>query len=187
MQGVTKNQNYSILTENPSQFVYKITRITGTTDTYNLWIKVTGPDSIRDFKANNIPLGPNTSHTVIPYFDGPTGKQVVVQLDNGNDGSVDDTIMLANVTGINQIFRNSEEVKVYPSPFVERITVELATKEARQYHVSVSDITGKNKYRQSFNQKALNIPTEQWASGLYMITVFNDAGQIIYIEKLIKE
>jgi len=187
MQGVTMNQNDSIHTENPSQFVYKITRITGSTDSYNLWIKVTGPDSIRDFKANNIPLGPNTSHTVIPYFDGPTGKQVVVQVDNGNDGSVDDTIMLANVTGINQIFRNSEDVKVYPSPFDERITVELATKEIRQYHVSVSDITGKNMYRQSFNQKRLNIPTQQWALGLYMITVLDDAGQMIYIEKLIKE
>src|SRR5690606_18535229 len=113
--------------ENPSQFVYKITRISGAADNYDLWLKVTGPDSIRDFKATNIPFGPNTSHTIIPYFDGPDGKQVVVQVDNGNDGSVDDTIMLANVTNVKQIFTISPEVKDYPSPFNEHISVEQVT------------------------------------------------------------
>ncbi len=191
VQGITMNQNDSILTENPAPFVYKITRITGANDTYDLWITVTGTDSIREFKANNIPLNANSSHTIIAYYDGPTGKQIAVEVDNGNDGTKDDTLFITATTSVPELFQNAAYVSVYPSPFTKDFTVEINQAARQVYQVSIIDMAGKTVLEQPYqaggNAQRVNIAASGLAAGSYLLSIADQQGRLIYRDKLIKQ
>ncbi|MBS1586135.1 MAG: T9SS type A sorting domain-containing protein [Bacteroidetes bacterium] len=185
-------QGDSILTENPSQFVYKITKLTAGNTTYDLWVYTMGADSVRQFINDGITLSGNTSHTIVPYYDGPNGTQTVVYVDQGNDGVYEDTLFLTYVpVGLDEVQKNADFIKTYPNPVQKQLSIAINRPQQGSYAVSLLDVLGRIVYKQQMNFKAGNdvqqIPVSNLAQGAYFIRISDDKGKNIYMEKILKQ
>jgi hypothetical protein len=185
-------QGDSLLTENPSQYVYKITKLTPGNTSYDLWLYTAGQDSVRQFIDNGITLTGNTSHTIIPFYDGPNGTQTVVYVDQGNDGIYEDTLFLTYVpVGLDEIQKNAEYIKTYPNPASKQLSIAINRPEQGTYAVSLLDVLGRVVYKQQMNFKAGNdvqqIPVGNLAQGAYFIRIADDKRKNIYMEKILKQ
>lgn len=185
ISGICAAPGDSIVTESPTEFVYKVTKVVGTTScAYNLstWTLYNG-DSVKEFHAD-IPLDPNSSHTIDPYYDG--GTQVVVSIDNGNDGSIDDTIVIAGwPVGIEKII-NEGGIKVYPNPVQDELTVEFA--HSGDYNIMITDVIGKVIYNNPVSATGkIKVPMAGYAAGVYLIQVADSKGAAILKNKIIKQ
>jgi len=185
-------QGDSLLTENPSQYVYKITKLTPGSTTYDLWIYSAGDDSVRQFINNGITLTGNTSHTIVPFYDGPNGTQVVVYVDQGMDNVYEDTLFVTYVpVEINEVPHNADYIKVYPNPAQKLVSVAINRPQQAMYTVSLLDVVGKVVYKQQMAFKAgedvQQVPVAGLAPGAYFIRIADDKGKNIYMDKIIKQ
>ncbi|HYD20658.1 MAG TPA: hypothetical protein VEB40_04210, partial [Flavipsychrobacter sp.] len=148
VQNITMNQNDSILTENPEQFIYKITRFGSTADTYDIWMEVTGTDSILTFHFDGVVMNGNSSHTIVPYFNGTSGTEVGIIIDDGNNGSQDDTLYIFATTVESQI-KNIDGIRVYPNPIQKQLSIEVTAAIDFSCNIILADIGGKAILKQN--------------------------------------
>lgn len=185
-------QGDSLLTENPSQYIYKITKLTPGNTTYDLWLYTAGQDSVRQFISDGIPLSGNSSHTIVPFFDGPNGTQVVVLVDDGNNGSYEDTLFVNYVpVALGEIKHNADYIKVYPNPVAKQLSVSINRSQQGLYTIAVLDILGREVYKEQRTFKAgadvQQISLGDLARGAYFIRIADDKGRNIYMEKILKQ
>ena len=185
-------QGDSLLTENPSQYIYKVTKLSPGNTTYDLWIYTAGNDSVRQFINNGITLTGNTSHTIVPFYDGPNGTQTVVFVDQGNDGSYEDTLFITYVpVDLNEVKHNADYIKVYPNPVQKQLSVSINRAQQGSYIVSLLDVLGREVYKQQMSFKAgtdvQQVPMANLAQGAYFIRIVDDKGKGIYMEKILKQ
>jgi hypothetical protein len=180
-------QGDSIVTENTSPFVYKITKVTGTANcTYDLTIFAAyNGDSVKEFHSQ-VNLDANTSHTIDPYFNGTNGTQIAVIVDNGLDGNTDDTLFVAGwpIGMENVIAKNG--IKIYPNPVQDQLTVEFSA--GGNYSFLVTDIVGKAVYNEAVSASGkTQIPMSQYPAGVYLIQVMDSKGTVLLKDKIIKQ
>jgi hypothetical protein len=84
-------------------------------------------------------------------------------------------------TGINVVSDNEVEFSAYPNPFANGINVDFTLQSASEATIAISDMLGRNVktvaatlYHAGSN--SVNIHTENFAPGLYTITIRTDAG-----------
>jgi hypothetical protein len=87
---------------------------------------------------------------------------------------------------------NVKEVKVWPNPFTDNISITLNSEANDQIKVTLMDYTGKtiqlNKYVVSRGNNQINVAgMKQLASGVYTIQISNTDGTTKYVQKLVKE
>ena len=100
------------------------------------------------------------------------------------DGSCSDTYcdsIFFEVSTTNIFNYNSNEIKIYPNPFNEYVTIE--TNYGRDYQIIIYDAFGReiestNCYKSKTHITSLN------ENGVYILTI-NESGKLIYREKLI--
>ena len=187
--GLTMNAGDSILTENPSHFVYKITRFGSTNDKYDLWIYMEGADSLRQFRMHDIPIDGNTSHTIVPYY-GPTGKTVVILVDAGNNGTIDSMITLTQTSlGIVNTRLPNGQVSIYPNPAHNMLTVAWKSDIPQGSSIIISDIAGRIVANKSTGGAAhsMTIPVNDLPAGAYIIRMMDENGNMLYGDKFVKE
>ncbi|MBS1586134.1 MAG: T9SS type A sorting domain-containing protein [Bacteroidetes bacterium] len=185
-------QGDSLLTENPTQYVYKITKLTPGSTTYDLWVYSAGDDSVRQFINSGITLTGNTSHTIVPFFDGPNGTQVAVLVDQGLNGTYDDTLFVTYVpVDLQDAPHNVDYIQVYPNPAQKQLSVAVNQPQQAAYMISLLDVLGRIVYKQQMNFKAGNdvqqIPVSNLPQGAYFIRIADDKGKNIYMEKVLKQ
>lgn len=187
---ITAQPGDSFLTENPSEYVYKITRIAGVgNDTYDLTVDVINNGVLNEFSTTGISLSGNSAHTIDPYYNGPNGPQVVVYIDNGLNGNFDDTLFVPQVSlSINNPVHTGNNIKVYPNPATKYVNITFGQDHAGAYNVILSDINGRVLYNKTTAENAseMQLPLNSYSSGVYMLTVTDSKGQILYRDKLIK-
>ena len=69
-----------------------------------------------------------------------------------------------------------KETQVYPNPASSFISVR--TKGV--FEVQVKDMTGKNMFMQADNLNELNIQTQDWPAGLYLVHIKQNDSQVLY-------
>ncbi len=186
------NQNDSILTENPSDYIYKITKISGGITTYNLTTYTFNNDTAKQFNANNIPLGGNTSH-IIDGFYGVHQNQTVIFVDNGLNGNFDDTLFVTEVpVGIlNSPLPYELDFNVYPIPVSNKLNIIGTRIPADNYSIVVCTIDGRILLNEHHaDQKGdihLGINTSSLAKGNYLLFVRNGNGDVVSRRKFTKE
>jgi hypothetical protein len=76
----------------------------------------------------------------------------------------------------------SFEVKVFPNPFDNQITIQLNEQLTSQ--LTISDVNGKVLLNQEYSSPQIVISTANWSNGVYIVTLQNERGMRIL--KLIK-
>ena len=181
--GVCAAQGDSIVTESETPFTYTITKVNGTTNCiYNLTVFAAyNGDTMKEFHSS-VPIEPNSTHTIDPYFNGTT--EIAVVIDNGNDGQTDDTLFVAGwPINIENVIKEGG-IKIYPNPVRDELTLEFAS--AGTYGVHITDIVGKTVYNNTLPTSGkIQLPMGQYAPGVYLIQVSDGKGTVLLEDKLI--
>ena len=105
------------------------------------------------------------------------------------DGLCNDTTNCIEVLldGVEQLTVHNLQLAVYPNPFSSQLTVAML-REAQNdnYEISITDILGRELFRQKSNLKSQIVNLNLLTSGLYFLKVTNQNG-ISLIKKIIKE
>ena len=87
---------------------------------------------------------------------------------------------------IDQLENPLAEVKVYPNPFSDFVTIEVNQLEIQRGVFKVFDTTGRLLQRQNFNTDRFTFHKKDLRTGIYFFTIEND-GQLISSGKLIAQ
>jgi hypothetical protein len=186
LSNICAAQGDSIVTESPSAFVYKLTKVTGTMScTYDITsFTLYNSDSIIEYHGSVL-LDPNSSHTIDPYFNG--GTELVVIVDNGNDGTADDTVFVAGwPLGVKENIIQKNGIKIYPNPVQNELSIEFPN--AGNYSIAITDVVGRTVYSNTavVTGGKIQIPMAQYPVGLYLIQVSDSKGTTLLKDKVIK-
>jgi hypothetical protein len=66
------------------------------------------------------------------------------------------------------------EVKIYPNPFNDQLTIQLDEQLTSQ--VAISDVNGKILLNEEYSSPENVISTANWSNGMYMVTIQNERG-----------
>ena len=66
------------------------------------------------------------------------------------------------------------DVKIYPNPFNEQITIQLDEQLTSQ--VTISDVNGKVLLNEEYSTPENSISTVNWSNGMYIVTIQNERG-----------
>jgi len=187
-------ENDSVKIENPDSNKIKL-RLFGTAKDYDIEINYVNENGIGRFGDFDVPLEANTSHTFVPDWSDVTNTDLMVLVDNGNNGTIDDTLYLENqVTGIGDdqgsllTPTNYNLAQNYPNPFNPVTTIQYSLTQRSNVTLKVYDVLGKEiavlvneeKDRGVYN---VNFDATGLASGMYMYRI--QAGSFAETKKMI--
>ncbi len=137
------------------------------------------------FEHSLVPMGENSTHQIIPEWNDLQNEPVMILIDLGNDGTIDDTIFVNNqATNIDNegLLLSPDSYKLtqnFPNPFNPRTSIRYSIPKRSNVTLKVYDILGnevaalvneekdRGVYTVSFNAAAL-------ASGIYFYTLRAD-------------
>ncbi|MBL7719837.1 MAG: T9SS type A sorting domain-containing protein [Flavipsychrobacter sp.] len=185
--GICAAQGDSIVTSSLNPYTYTISKVSGTGNCiYDLTVFASyNGDTVKEFHAQ-VSLDGATTHTIDPYFQGTNGTQIAVIVDNGNDGSPDDTLFVAGwPVGVTNVI-NREGVKAFPNPVQNDLAVEFA--HSGTYTIQLTDIVGRAIHHKTVNGSGkVLIPMAQYPAGMYLLQVADEKGNILLKDKVTRQ
>ena len=166
----------------------------GSLKTYKLNLRSVSPFADIAFGHANLTIPLNSSHIVLPVWDSLKTKAVRILVDLGNDGSIDDSLIVTNeVTGVNgsralPIPKTFALYQNYPNPFNPTTTIRYDLPQASNVSLKVFNVLGQEvgtlvdevkppgEYSVTWNAGAM-------PSGVYYYRLFT--GKFTEIKKLI--
>jgi hypothetical protein len=88
------------------------------------------------------------------------------------------------VTGIHESYNG---LNVYPNPFVSRLTVRMGQSLGSQYNVKLYDSKGRTVFCQLVNQSEYSFDVDGVGKGIYLLTVAEATGGVLFQSKVVKE
>jgi hypothetical protein len=166
----------------------------GRDKTYDLTVKTASEDGEMIFNHPQIQLGSNSSHQIIPVWDDLENSLVKILIDNGNDGTVDDSIFVDNqTTGTKEKYTSNKPNKFqlhqnYPNPFNPTTTINYTIPNSSLVKLKVYDILGREvetlvNERKSPGNYSVEFNASRLASGIYFYRM--QAGDFVATKKLI--
>ncbi|MFO7524437.1 MAG: T9SS type A sorting domain-containing protein [Ignavibacteriaceae bacterium] len=167
-------QNDSVKIENPDSNKVKLISY-GTAKNYDVELNYVTENGIGRFGDFDVPLSANTSHTFVPDWSEITNTELMVLVDNGNNGTIDDTLYLQNqVTGIDNdqgslLSPNSYNLaQNHPNPFNPTTTIQYSIPQRSNVTLKVYDILG---------NEVATLVNEEKDRGVFLVT-FNASGLV---------
>lgn len=149
VRSVAVAKNDSVKIENVDDDKLKFSSY-GSAKSYNIELNFVSENGLDRFIASDILLDANTSHTIIPEWTDLTNSQLFVLVDNGNDGTIDDTLFLVNqITGIGDEQGsllspyNYNLEQNYPNPFNPVTKIKYSIAQNNLVSIKIYDILGR--------------------------------------------
>lgn len=149
---------------------------------YNLRVIDLSPDGEIIFEHNAVQIAQNTGHQLVPDWNNLHNQPLMILIDNGNNGSIDDTMFLKNQAtriedeGLLLSPNNYNLAQNYPNPFNPVTTIKYSIPESGNVSLKVYDILG---------NEVASLVNEEKARGVHSVT-FN-AGSLssgVYFYKI---
>lgn len=166
----------------------------GTAKSYNLQVRSANPTEAQEFNHGNISIADNSSHQIVPVWNKLEIEPVKILIDNGNDGTIDDSIFVSNeVTEVKDRYSSviPEDYKLYqnyPNPFNPTTTIKFNLSKQSHITLKVYNILGQevatlvNAVRQA-GSYSIGFSASALPSGVYFYTLATD--EFISTKKMI--
>ncbi len=127
----------------------------------------------------------------IKIYNGILSASEISELSNSTTCiqtiTVTDTLRISKVTGFNTLPENFGNIKVYPNPANDVLTINISKPNA-DYSIKILDNLGKAVYTTPMNSANLQVNLNQFtARGLYLLQIINKENQILDVRKLVLE
>jgi uncharacterized delta-60 repeat protein len=185
-------QNDSVKIINPDDNSIKLISY-GTAKNYQIKLEIVSQLGSGRFENNNIQLTQNSTHILEPNWIDLTNSQLTIYVDEGNDGTIDDTLYVANTVDVEDegSLLTPNEFNLaqnYPNPFNPTTTIQYSIPQRSNVTLKVYDILG-NEVATLVNEErargvySVNFDASQLASGIYFYRI--QAGSFIETKKMI--
>ena len=113
-------------------------------------------------------------------LESPDGTQWEITIDNTG-------VLSANVvTAVNEKERVNDII-VYPNPTENTVIIDLNKSEIKNVNIELFDLSGKMVFMKFYTTNRINLDLHDFKSGTYILKLKNENGNIIKIEKIIKQ
>ena len=79
-------------------------------------------------------------------------------------------------SSVNSFNSAKQDVKVYPNPFTDNLSVNI--QGYKDVSVEVIDFLGRSVFKAKNNQSVINIPTNTWQQGFYVIKIRSNEEEV---------
>jgi hypothetical protein len=136
------------------------------------------------FEARQVSLLPYAGQKVEVCFETRTGiSQEADPFNRGDKIHLDNIIIGEALVNTSAPVSLGNQLKVYPNPGREAVTLEVAVATAGPAALSVTALTGQEVLRQevvlSPGAQLLNLNTESWAAGVYQVVLDGESYRIV--------
>lgn len=148
---------------------------TGSSKSYDILLNFAATE-FGEFFASDIFLPMNSSHIFLPNWQNLNATQLIILVDLGNNGTIDDTLRINNqIIGINfnhEIPYQYNLSQNYPNPFNPKTTINFEIPQKDKVKIMVYDIIGKEVttlINEEMNPGRYKIEwnATQYSSGIY--------------------
>ncbi len=166
----------------------------GESSKYDLQIRIVSAKGQSIFNRAEILLPKNSSHQIVPTWENLKEDPVNILIDNGNDGTFDDSLIVTNeVTGIekNNYVGIPKEYKLlqnYPNPFNPSTTISFELPQKSEVNLTIYNTLGQvvatliNEVKQA-GQHQIVFDASHLPNGVYIYRI--KAGSYSAAKKMI--
>ena len=165
----------------------------GTSKNYKLEINERSETESDIFQNTSVELANNSSHILAPNWADLTNSQLTIFVDEGNDGTIDDTLYVANTVDVKDERsllspKSYNLAQNYPNPFNPTTTIQYSIPQRSNVTLKVYDILG-NEIATLVNEEkergvySVDFNVSQLASAIYLYRI--QAGSFIQTKKMI--
>jgi len=140
----------------------------GEESSYNIELEVVGTIGRGRFASDDILLPSNTTHQLVPDWENLQEEQLKIMIDSGNDGSIDDSLLVANIiTDVKDddyggaLPYSFELSQNYPNPFNPVTTIEYSLPERSNVTIEIYNVLG---------QRVQTLVNREESAGSYTVT-----------------
>ena len=193
IRSMNLSQGDSIKYINPDDYKLNIISF-GSAKSYEVELKGASQSGLQRFLHSNINLAENTTHKLSPNWGDFAAPQLTIYVDEGNDVTIDDTLILDNeLTGTynnhGSLIPNDYKLEQnYPNPFNPITTIKYSIPKQSYVTLKVYDILGRevatliNGTKQP-GEYEIEINDSNIPSGVYFYQL--KAGEFIQTKKMI--
>ncbi len=193
LRQITLAENDSVKIENPDDNQLKFISY-GTEKNYQIELNYATQLGLGRFANNSISITQNTTHLLVPNWGDFADLQLTIYVDEGNDGTIDDTLyIINNVTGVGDdqgslIPTEYRLEQNFPNPFNPittisysipkegLVTIKIYNAIGEELVTLVNEIKQVGNYEIQFNAAAL-------PSGIYFYRI--QAGSFVETKKMV--
>lgn len=185
-------QNDSVKIENPDDEKLKLVSY-GSQKNYDIELNYVSQNGIGRFGDFSIPLSANTSHTFVPDWQNLETTPLVVLVDIGNNGTIDDTLYIINTVDVEDqgSLLNPDSYNLaqnYPNPFNPVTTIRYSIPQSGFVTLKIYDLLGREVAALVNEEKSPGVYEVQFdgsnlASGVYLYTL--QAGEFADTKKFL--
>ena len=106
---------------------------------------------------------------------------------DGNEPVITNTYKYVVTIPTRLIETNFTSFSVYPNPTQNSINIDLSSLGLQYYDVTISNLQGQKILEQGSNDQIIKMDVQSLNTGLYFITVKDNEGRFVAVEKFIKE
>ncbi|MCB9211656.1 MAG: T9SS type A sorting domain-containing protein [Ignavibacteriales bacterium] len=181
IKSLNLSQNDSVKIVNPDEDNLDIISY-GSEKTYKIEIEYVSEDKISSFSNDNVVLTANSTQKIVPNWEKTGDLEISVYVDEGNDGTIDDTLEVKNqVTGVEEEHGSTIPTEFrleqnYPNPFNPNTSIRYSISNENNVILKVYDILGKEvatlvNERKSSGYYVVNFDASNLTSGIYFYTI----------------
>jgi len=171
----------------------------GTNTQYDLRVQYVSESGRSTFSHAAVLLAANSTHQIVPVWDTLGDTTLTIYVDNGNDGTPDDSVQLTNETTDIENGRGNLLIpekyhldQNYPNPFNPTTTIGYSLPQDSKVQLIIYDIAGREIWRYSQSMQTAGWHTIQWngqnklgqkvSTGVYFYRL--QADQFVDVKKM---
>jgi len=192
LRQISLAQDDSVKIENPDDNRLNFISY-GSGKTYEVELNFATELGLGRFVNNNINITPNTTHQLVPNWGDFADLGLTIYVDNGNDGTIDDTIIVDNTVdvkdqGYNNIPTEYKLEQNYPNPFNPTTTIRYSIPKAGSVTLKIYNLIGEEIATLVNEEKAagnyeIEFDATQLPSGVYFYQI--KAGDFSQTKKML--